>query len=60
LTISGDALGSWELRQVGSAEERMELDREIETLEAKLREVERWKVRVEELNAILNATVKPP
>ncbi|CAL1709088.1 unnamed protein product [Somion occarium] len=55
LTINGDGSGSWSLSQVGTAEERMELDREIIALEGKLSEVGDWEKRVRELNKLLSA-----
>jgi len=53
LTILGDAAGSWTLTTVGTAEERMGLDREILMLEAKLAEVGAWEKRVKELEILL-------
>jgi len=53
LTIVGDAAGSWTLTTVGTAEERMGIDREILMLEAKLAEVENWEKRVKELEFLL-------
>lgn len=55
LTIVGDAAGSWNLTMVGTAEERMGLDREILMLESKLAEVETWEKRVKELEILLGA-----
>ena len=49
LTLSGDAQGSWTLARVGTAEERMGIDREIVALEARLGEVAAWERRVKEL-----------
>ncbi|KAK7683183.1 hypothetical protein QCA50_013856 [Cerrena zonata] len=54
LTINGDGSGSWSLSGVGTAEERMELDREIISLEEKLLEVGNWEKRVEELTRLLS------
>lgn len=56
LTINGDGSGSWSLSRVGTAEVRMELDREIIALEEKLSEVENWETRVHELTNLLSAT----
>jgi ATP-binding cassette subfamily D (ALD) long-chain fatty acid import protein len=56
LTLSGDGSGKWTLSNVGTAEERMSVDREIATLEGKLAEVEEWDRRVHELNALLATT----
>jgi len=55
LTIVGDAAGSWNLTMVGTAEERMGIDREILMLESKLAEVENWEKRVKELEVLLGA-----
>lgn len=55
LTLSGDGTGSWTLSRVGTAEERMGIDREIQTLENKLAEVNNWESRVTELNDLLSA-----
>lgn len=55
LTLSGDGSARWTLTQVGTAEERMGIDREINSLESKLAEVEKWEERVTELNALLSA-----
>lgn len=55
LTINGDGSGSWSLTRVGTAEERMELDREIIALEEKLSEVDEWENRVRELTGLLSA-----
>ncbi|KAI1798098.1 ABC transporter transmembrane region 2-domain-containing protein [Ganoderma leucocontextum] len=53
LTIAGDGTGRWTLKRIGTAEERMDLDREIVTLENKLAEVEKWETRVKELERLL-------
>ena len=42
LTIAGDGTGRWTLKRIGTAEERMDMDREIVTLESRLAEVGRW------------------
>lgn len=55
LTLNGDGTGSWTLSRVGTAEERMGIDREIVTLETKLAEVDDWEERVTELNGLLSA-----
>jgi len=55
LTLTGDGSGSWTLSRVGTAEERMSVDREILTLERKLAEVEEWETRVGELNRLLTS-----
>ncbi|THH32565.1 hypothetical protein EUX98_g1608 [Antrodiella citrinella] len=54
LTINGDGLGSWSLTKIGTAEERMGLDREIIALEKKLQEVAGWEKRVHELTKALS------
>jgi ATP-binding cassette, subfamily D (ALD), peroxisomal long-chain fatty acid import protein len=56
LTIIGDAAGSWNLTTVGTAEERMGIDREILMLEAKLAEVSTWEKRVKELEVLLGTS----
>ncbi|KAK0477234.1 hypothetical protein EDD18DRAFT_1312780 [Armillaria luteobubalina] len=43
LTLNGDGTGSWTLTRVGTAEERVGIDREIITLENKLKEVDVWR-----------------
>lgn len=53
LTIAGDGTGRWTLKRIGTAEERMDMDREIVTLENKLAEVEKWETRVKELERLL-------
>ncbi|KZP15909.1 hypothetical protein FIBSPDRAFT_934923, partial [Athelia psychrophila] len=55
LTLNGDAEGSWTLSRVGTAEERMGIDREIASLEGKLAEVDDWEQRVKELDVQLSA-----
>ena len=54
LTIAGDGTGRWTHKRIGTAEERMDMDREIVTLEQRLAEVERWERRVEELERLLS------
>ena len=54
LTLTGDGTGRWTLSQIGTAEERMGIDREIIALEEKLAEVERWEERVKELTRLLS------
>lgn len=54
LTLLGDGSGHWTLSRVGTAEERMGIDREISTLEDKLREVNNWEERVKELDRLLS------
>lgn len=55
LTLTGDGSGSWTLSRVGTAEERMGIDREILSLEHKLAEVNEWERRVKELDGLLTA-----
>jgi len=55
LTLTGDAAGSWVLSTVGTAEERMGIDREILMLDSKLAEVETWQKRVKELEILLGS-----
>ncbi|KAI0719236.1 ABC transporter transmembrane region 2-domain-containing protein [Fomitopsis betulina] len=54
LTLAGDGTGKWTLTRIGTAEERMGIDREVISLESKLAEVERWEARVKELNRMLS------
>lgn len=42
---------------MGTAEERMEIDREIVDLEGKLAEVGSWEARVKELDVLLGTPV---
>ncbi|KAJ8461840.1 hypothetical protein ONZ45_g18149 [Pleurotus djamor] len=55
LTLAGDGTGKWTLSRIGTAEERMEIDREVASLEAKLAEVDAWERRVKELDVLLSA-----
>lgn len=59
LTLSGDGTGSWTLTRVGTDEERMGIDREIATLEAKLAEVDAQEERLRELDALLGVQEMP-
>ena len=54
LTIRGDGSAGWTLTKVGTAEERMGIDREIASLESKLKEVDEWQSRLQELDALLS------
>ncbi|KAG5653735.1 hypothetical protein H0H81_010992 [Sphagnurus paluster] len=54
LTLSGDG-ARWTLAQVGTAEERMGIDREVASLESKLADVEKWEKRLKELDGLLSA-----
>lgn len=54
LILSGDGSAGWTLAQVGTAEERMGIDREITSLESKLADVEKWEERVKELDVLLS------
>ena len=58
LTITGDGKGSWTLTKLGTAEERMGIDREILALEEKLAEVEGWEKRVKDLAKALSTQDK--
>ncbi|KAF8526512.1 ABC transporter transmembrane region 2-domain-containing protein [Hysterangium stoloniferum] len=53
LSLLGDGTGRWTMTRVGTAEERMGIDREIVSLEAKLAEVGKWEARIKELNGLL-------
>ncbi|KAF8519444.1 ABC transporter transmembrane region 2-domain-containing protein [Gautieria morchelliformis] len=53
ITLHGDGTGGWKLTRVGTAEERMGIDREILRLEEQLRAVEGWEGRVKELEKLL-------
>ncbi|KAH9910508.1 P-loop containing nucleoside triphosphate hydrolase protein [Amylocystis lapponica] len=54
LTLAGDGTGRWTLTRIGTAEERMGIDREIIMLENKLADVQRWEARLGELNRLLS------
>ncbi|KZT70506.1 hypothetical protein DAEQUDRAFT_744731 [Daedalea quercina L-15889] len=54
LTLAGDGTGKWKLTRIGTAEERMGIDREVIMLEGKLAEVGKWEARVKELNQMLS------
>ena len=54
LALAGDGTGRWTLKRIGTAEERMDMDREIVTLEQRLAEVEKWEARVKELERLLS------
>jgi ATP-binding cassette subfamily D (ALD) long-chain fatty acid import protein len=54
LTLSGDGTGSYTVTRIGTAEERMGIDREIQTLRSKLLEVGKWETRVQELTNLLS------
>ena len=54
LTLAGDGTGKWTMTRIGTAEERMGIDREVITLESRLAEVERWEEQVKELNRMLS------
>ncbi|KAG9007280.1 hypothetical protein FRB94_014495 [Tulasnella sp. JGI-2019a] len=58
LTLIGDGSGSWTETRVGTEEERMGIEKEIATLEARLREVEGWEKRVREVAVELGVPVK--
>lgn len=52
LRLTGED-GAWELSTIGTAEERLSFDKEKESLMEKLRDVENWKKRVQEIEAEL-------
>lgn len=54
LTLTGDGTGSWTLTRVGTAEERVGIDREIANLEEKLKDVNKWEERIKELDRMLS------
>lgn len=54
LTLTGDGTGNWTLSPLGTAEERMGIDREIAALKGKLSEIEHWQGRVNQLNHLLH------
>ncbi|KAJ7660063.1 ABC transporter transmembrane region 2-domain-containing protein [Mycena rosella] len=54
LTLTGDGSSRWTLTRVGTAEERMGIDREITTLENKLGEQPTWEERLKELDTLLS------
>ncbi|CAG8560369.1 3541_t:CDS:10 [Paraglomus occultum] len=56
LRIHGDH-GSWEFSRIGTAEERMSIDKEIAALEAKLRDVEKDQERLASINRELQLGV---
>ncbi|PCH44925.1 hypothetical protein WOLCODRAFT_139324 [Wolfiporia cocos MD-104 SS10] len=58
LTLAGDGTGKWALSRIGSAEERMGIDREILSLKEKLADIVRWEARVNELNEMLSVSVQ--
>ncbi|GAA5972975.1 hypothetical protein JCM11641_000348 [Rhodosporidiobolus odoratus] len=53
LTLSGSE-GKWELKQIGEQEQSVSFQKEIETLESKLAEVESWKARLADIDAQLH------
>ncbi|KAJ7352361.1 ABC transporter transmembrane region 2-domain-containing protein [Mycena albidolilacea] len=54
LTLTGDGSSRWTMTRVGTAEERMGVDREITTLENKLAEKDAWEQRLKELDTLLS------
>ena len=49
-----DAVRSrWTLSKIGTVEDRMEMDREMKSLEERLGEVGKWEARVKELDELL-------
>ncbi|KAJ6577472.1 ABC transporter transmembrane region 2-domain-containing protein [Mycena capillaripes] len=59
LTLTGDGSSRWTMTRVGTAEERMGVDREIITLEEKLAEQHTWEQRLKELDALLSVQEAP-
>ena len=55
LTIAGDGTGRWTLAQIGTAEERVGIEREIAALEERLEQTEAWEARLGELDRMLAA-----
>ena len=53
LTLLGDGTGNWTLARIGTVEARVGIEREIGMLESKLKEVEQWERRVNELEVLL-------
>lgn len=54
LTISGNGTGSYTFTRIGTAEERVGIDREIQTLRSKLHAVDKWEARIQELTKLLS------
>jgi len=55
-TVGADAdavRSRWTLSKIGTVEERMEMDREMKSLEERLGEVGKWEARVKELDELL-------
>ncbi|GAA96144.1 uncharacterized protein L969DRAFT_14342 [Mixia osmundae IAM 14324] len=48
LRLTGEK-GTWELSQIGTAEEKLSFAKEVEQIEAKLQDVESWKARLKEI-----------
>ncbi|GAA5919481.1 hypothetical protein JCM1841_002224 [Sporobolomyces salmonicolor] len=46
--------GKWELKQIGEAEQSLSFQKEIDSLEEKLREVNHWKKRLTEIDSELS------
>ncbi|KAL1678124.1 ABC transporter transmembrane region 2-domain-containing protein [Schizophyllum commune] len=55
LTLAGDGTGQWTLAQIGTAEERVGIEREIAALEERLEQTEAWEARLGELDRMLAA-----
>ncbi|GAA6036388.1 hypothetical protein JCM8097_001697 [Rhodosporidiobolus ruineniae] len=58
LTLTG-VEGKWDLKQIGEQEQSLSFSKEIETLEAKLAEVESWKARLAEIDRELHFEAPP-
>ncbi|KAM0752189.1 hypothetical protein T439DRAFT_355062 [Meredithblackwellia eburnea MCA 4105] len=48
--------GAWEVSQIGTAAEHLSFQKEIEQLQDKLRDVDKWKARLAEIDAELSFT----
>jgi len=58
LTLTGDGKGTWHETRIGTEEERMGIEKEIATLEQRLKEVDGWETRLREVAAELGVPVK--
>lgn len=53
LRLTGED-AAWELTYIGTKEEQLSFDQEIQDLESKLSEVDNWKARVQEIQGELS------
>lgn len=60
LTLKGDASGSWYETRVGTEEQSMNVEREIASIEARLREVPEWQSRLVQVADELGVSVVVP